>query len=169
MTMVAGFAIGLGWTYANRGSVFTFILGFGLAHPWSRGWIWTGVRWAAPIAWSGTKVLASDALFLSRAAMGTRTAAAIGTGAQTVALGAAAVGAGYTIGAVVGTSIISKAEKEGIAYTGATADVLDFYLLKGGGSETSRERSAWYESDKPILNIPGDVSFIAKHYWNKWT
>lgn len=167
--MVAGFAIGLAWTWHNRGSVFSFGVGFFLAHPMTRGWIWTGVRWAAPIAWSGTKVLASDTLFLSRAAMGTRTAAAIGTGAQTVALGAAAVGAGYTIGAVTGTAIIDQAEKRGMVYEGATADVLDFYLLKGGDSETARDRSAWYESDKPVLNIPGDVAFIAKHYWSKWT
>jgi len=82
---------------------------------------------------------------------------------------AAGAAVGYTGGAMIGTGLISLAEKEGVVYEGATADVLDFYLLRAGDSETSRERSEWYESDTPILNIPGDVKFIAGHYWNKWT
>lgn len=166
MTMVAGFAIGLGWNMVNRGNNWKYAIGFGLAHPVTRGWIWRGAKWVAPIAWKGTKILASDTLVVARAATATRTAAAVGTGAMYVS----AVAAGYTIGAVTTTAAVSELEKRDKVYSGATEDVLDFYLLKGGAdSETSRDRSAWYESDKPVLNIPGDVAYIAGHYWKKWT
>ena len=102
---------------------------------------------------------------MGRAFTTTRTAAALGSGVTA----AATIGVGYTTGAVAGTIIVGEAEERGIVYEGAQADVLDFYLLKGGTSETSRVRDAWYESDVPVFNIPGDVKFIAKHYWKKWT
>lgn len=70
----------------------------------------------------------------------------------------AAVGAGYTIGAVTGTAIISVAESKGYFYEGATADVLDFYMGKG---------HYWDQGDKPtpgFFNIPGNISYI----WGKY-
>jgi hypothetical protein len=101
-----------------------------------------------------------------------RSGAAI-LGSKTALYTAAAM-AGYATGAVVGTTIISQLEKRGKIYEGATSDVLDFYLLgygpdEPGTSETSRDRSAWYESNIPILNIPGDVRYIGLHYWNRAT
>lgn len=165
MTMVVSFGIGLGWTIITKGDNWKYLVGFSLAHPGVRGYVWGRIVWAAPYVWNASRVVASDALFLSRAAVGTRTAAAIGSAAQTVALGAASVGAGYTIGAVTGTVIIDQAEKRGMVYEGATKDVLDFYT----GSE---EAHYWAQGDKATpgyFNIPGNASFIAKHYWNKWT
>lgn len=163
--MVVGFGIGLGWTIINRDDNWKYAIGFGLAHPRTRGWLWKGVKWSAPIVWKGTKILAKDSAVVGRAALGTRTAAAVGTGAMFVAAGTA----GYAVGAVTGAAIVSELEKKDKIYSGATADVLDFYLLRGGtDSNTSRDRSAWYESDKPILNIPGDIGYIARRYWDKW-
>jgi len=128
--------------------------------------MWRGAKFVAPYAWAATRVLAADAVTVSRAVAATRTAATVGSG---VTLAAAAT-VGYTAGAVVGTSIIAVAEEQEMVYEGATADVLDFYLLRGGESETSRDRSAWYETEIPILNIPGDAGFIAKHYlWDSWS
>lgn len=164
--MVVSFGIGLGWNIVTKGDNWKYLIGFGLAHPTTRAWGWRGVKWVAPIAWRGVTVLASDALVVGRAATATRTAAAVGTGATIVA----AAGVGYTVGAVTTTTVVSELEKKEKIYSGATEDVLDFYLLRGDqDSTTTRERDAWYESDKPILNIPGDVAYIAGHYWKKWT
>jgi len=158
--MVISFFIGLGWNTVSKGNNWKYLIGFGMAHPATRGALWKGAKWLAPYAWSAARVLGADTLTVSRAVAATRTAATVGSGVSI----AAAATVGYTAGAVVGTSIIAVAEEKEMVYEGATADVLDFYLLRGGGSETSRDRSAWYESDIPILNIPGDVGFIAKHY-----
>jgi hypothetical protein len=164
--MVISFFIGLGWNTVTKGNNWKYLIGFGLAHPASRGAMWRGAKWVAPYAWSATRVLAADAVTVSRAVAATRTAAAVGSGVTL----AAAAGVGYTAGAVVGTSIIAVAEEQEIVYQGATADVLDFYLLRGEESATVRDRSAWYESETPILNIPGDAGFIAKHYlWDSWS
>jgi len=164
--MVVSFIIGFGWNTVSKGNNWKFLIGFALAHSSTRGALWKGAKWVAPYAWSATKILASDTLTISRAAAATRTGAAVGSGVTIAAAGAL----GYGIGAVVGTTIISQAEKKDMVYEGATADVLDFYLLSGGVNETNRDRSAWYESDKPILNIPGDAGFIAKHYlWDSWS
>jgi len=115
-------------------------------------WAWAGTRWAAPYVARGVGVVASDVAIIGRAALGTSTVTAV-----------AAVGAGYTIGAVTGTVIISEAEKRDIVYEGATADVLDFYTGEG---------QYWAQGvDDPTpgyFNIPGNASLIAKHYWNKW-
>jgi hypothetical protein len=157
--MVVSFAIGLGWNRLWKGDDWKYILGALIAHPKTRGYIWKAARWAAPIAWAGTKIVAADAVIIARAAATTQTGAAIGSGAMVVA----AVGAGYTIGAVSGTIIVSEAEKREIVYEGATADVLEFYTGEG---------QYWAQgADDPTpgyFNIPGNASLIAKHYWNKW-
>jgi len=177
--MLFPFFIGAGWNYLSKGSNWKYVVGFGIttaAGATGRARIWSATKWAAPFVWQGGKwiarkaaqgavVVAADAAIMGRAAATTTIGGAAGT-ATMIAAGAAV---GYTGGAVIGTGLISLAEKEGVVYEGATADVLDFYLLRAGDSETSRERSEWYESDIPIANIPGDVKFIAGHYWNKWT
>jgi len=178
--MLFPFFIGAGWNYLSKGSNWKYVVGFGIttaAGATGRARIWSATKWAAPYVWQGGKwvargvargavIVAADAAIMGKAAATTRIGGAVGGGAM-IAAGAAV---GYTGGAVIGTGLISLAEKEGVVYEGATADVLDFYLLRGGeDSPTSRERSKWYESDKPILNIPGDVKFITGHYWNKWT
>jgi len=158
--MVVSFAIGLGWNRLVKGDTWKYVLGALIAHPRTRGYLWRGVKWGAPFAWGATKVLAGDAAIIARAAAGTRTAAAIGSGATVVA----AVAAGYTIGAVTGTIIVSQAEERDIVYEGATADVLDFYTGKGQYWEQGAD-----DPTPGYFNIPGNASLIAKHYWNKWT
>jgi len=95
---------------------------------------------------------AADAAIIARAAAGTRTATAI-----------AAPAAGYAIGAVAGTIIVSEAEKRDIVYEGATVDVLDFYMGEGHYWEQGAN-----DPTPGYFNIPGNASLIAKHYWNKW-
>jgi len=159
--MLFPFFIGAGWNYLSKGSNWKYVVGFGIttaAGATGRARIWSATKWAAPFVWQGGKwiarkaaqgavVVAADAAIMGRAAATTTIGGAAGT-ATMIAAGAAV---GYTGGAVIGTGLISLAEKE------------------AGDSETSRERSEWYESDIPIANIPGDVKFIAGHYWNKWT
>jgi hypothetical protein len=164
-----GVGIGVGikggsWPEVLAWSTLTMAVGSAVtsARFWSAAG--TGVRWTAPYVWGGAKALAGDSAIMGRAFATTRTAGALGAGAQV----AAAALLGYGAGAVIGTAIISQAEKKEIVYEGATADVLDFYLLRGGTSQTTRVRSQWYESDVPILNMPGDVKFIASTYWNRW-
>ena len=163
--MVLGFGIGLAWNIINKGDNWKYGVGFLLAHQKTRGYVWVGAKWTARTLGPPALVFIQDIAFVTRGAAGlaaeTRTAAAIGRG---VMIGAA-VGVGYTGGAVAGTAIVSQAEKEGIVYEGATADVLDFYL----GRE---EAHYWDQGDKPTpgyFNVPGNVGFIASHYWNKWT
>jgi len=152
--MVVSFAIGLGWNRLVRGDTWKYVLGALVAHPSTRGYLWRGAKWGAPFAWSATKIVAGDAAIIARAASTTRTAAALGTGATVVA----AVGLGYTIGAVTGTIIVSQAEEKDIVYEGATADVLDFYTGEG---------QYWAQgADDPTpgyFNIPGNAALIADH------
>jgi len=119
-----------------------------------------GAPWLLRTAWAGTKIVAADAAVMARAAATTQTGAALGSAATIVA----AVGVGYTVGAVTGAVIVREAEKREIVYEGATADVLDFYTGEG---------HYWAQGeDDPTpgyFNIPGNASLIAKHYWNKWT
>jgi len=160
--MVVSFFIGLGWNAVSKGSNWKYLVGFALAAPRTRGALWKGAKWVAPYAWGATKVLAADTVTVSRAVATTRTAAAVGSAATI----AAAVGVGYTAGAVTGTVIVSQAEEKGIVYEGATSDVLDFY------NPVSGEGHYWAQGDAPTpgyFNIPGNVEFIAKHYWKKWT
>jgi len=114
---------------------------------------WSGTRWAVPHVARGAAVVASDAALIGRAALGTKTVTAM-----------AAVGAGYTIGAVTGTVIVSEAEKRDVVYEGATADVLDFYTGEGHYWEQGAD-----DPTPGYFNIPGNASLIAKHYWNKWS
>jgi len=119
---------------------------------------WAGTRWAAPYVARGTVAVASDVGIMGKAFTTTRTAAALGSGVTV----AATIGVGYTAGAVTGTIIVSQAEKKGIVYEGATADVLDFYTGKGHYIDQGTNPTPGY------FNIPGNASLIAKHYWNKW-
>jgi len=157
--MVVTFLLGLGWNSLRKQPVAPFLTGVAIAHPWSRAKLWQGVVWTAPRIWAASKILASDSLIIGRAATGTRTAAALGSGATIVA----AVGVGYTVGAVTGTVIVSQAEERELVYEGATADVLDFYTGEG---------QYWAQGDDPTpgyFNIPGNVKFIATTYWDRWT
>jgi len=132
------------------------LITLGLTSGWALGATQRGIVYSAPWlvrgAWAGTKIVATDAATLARAAAGTKTVTA-----------AAAVGAGYAIGAVTGTIIVSEAEKRDIVYEGATADVLDFYMGEGHYWEQGAD-----DPTPGYFNIPGNASLIAKHYWNKW-
>lgn len=82
---------------------------------------------------------------------------------------AAAAAAGYVLGST-GTVVASGVlEKKGYVRAGTTDSLIDFYTfgITESGGTPARDRSKWYESDKPILNIPGDIAYIGKHYWNK--
>jgi hypothetical protein len=119
---------------------------------------WRGIVWASPYVWSATKVVATDTATVLRAAAATQTARTVGSAAGSVLALAAGAALGYAIGAVVGTIIISKAEKEGVVYEGATADVLDFYMGKGHYWDQGAEPTPGY------FNIPGNIGFITEHY-----
>ncbi len=121
-----------------------------------------GAGWALRNSWAGARILASDAAIMARAAATTTTGQAAGRVVVAGAMTAAAVGVGYTAGAVTGTVIVSQAEKKGMVYEGATADVLDFYTGEGQYWEQGTNPTPGY------FNIPGNASLIAKHYWNKW-
>jgi len=121
---------------------------------------WGGVRVAAGVAAPPAWILAKD---IGYVAGQTGRAIASTPSARVIAKGAGAVTAGYVIGAVTGTAIVSQAEKRDIVYEGATADVIDFYTGEG---------QYWDQGTNPTpgyFNIPGNASLIAKHYWNKWT
>jgi len=127
---------------------------------WSASW--AGVRWVAPSVWGVVKALAGDSAIMGKAFTTTRTAAALGGGVTV----AATIGVGATVGAITGTLIVREAEKKGIVYEGATADVLDFYTPGTGDAHY------WDQGDHPTpgyFNIPGNVKFIASTYWNRWT
>jgi len=137
----------VGWGIITLGLTSNWIL-----KPVQRGLVYTA-PWILRGAWAGTKLVAADTAIVGRALLGTTTVTAV-----------AAVGTGYTIGAVTGTVLVHVAEEKEIVYEGATADVLDFYLGEG---------QYWAQgADDPTpgyFNIPGNVKFIAGHYWNKWT
>jgi len=142
-------------------SVLTSSLSYALGS--GRFWrgAWGGARWAAPYAWGATRVVAKDVGIIARAALGTSTVTGI-----------AAVAAGYTIGAVTGTVIVSQAEKRGMVYEGATADVLDFYTGSGQywGDYDWKGTPTTEEPSRPgYFNVPGNVRVIASTYWNRWT
>ena len=113
-----------------------------------------------PVGATVIRTAAADAALMLRAAGSTTTAS----------IGAAAV-VGYTLGAT-GTIVASGVlEEKGVVQEGTTESLTNFYTFGLSGNETgvpSRDRTAWYESDIPILNIPGDVKYIGSHYWNKW-
>jgi len=111
------------------------------------------MRFVIPLVVRTAAVVVSDAAIIGRAALGTTTVTT-----------AASIGAGYAIGAVAGTVVVSEAEKREIVYEGATADVIDFYLGEGHYWEQGAD-----DPTPGYFNIPGNASLIAKHYWNKWT
>jgi len=137
------------------------LITLGLTSGWALKPVERGVVRAAPwllrTAWAGTRILAADAALMARAAAGTQSAAMVANVVLPVAVG-------YTTGAVAGTIIVSQAEKRDIVYEGATADVLDFYTGEGQYWEQGPN-----DPTPGYFNIPGNASFIAKHYWRKWT
>ena len=160
------FVYGLVWNKYTQGSTLIFLAGYMFAQG---GWpltkfiargAWRGIQWGGPpvarYSLGAVRAVAGDAAIMGRAALTTRTAAAVGSGVTV----AASVGAGYTVGAVAGTVIVSEAEERGIVYSGATKDVLDFYT----GSE---EAHYWEQGDRATpgyFNIPGNLKFIYRHY-----
>jgi hypothetical protein len=141
----------VGWTVVSAGLVRA--LGSGVF--W-RG-AWGGVRLAGPPLWMVAKDIAYVARGTAVLILETPTAAAVGRGAVAGAGLVAAVGVGYTAGAVTGTVIVSQAEKKGIVYEGATEDVLEFYMGEGHYWEQGTNPTPGY------FNIPGNVSLIADH------
>jgi len=118
-------------------------------------------RMVAPIArpvgafaFRSVMALAGDIGIMARAAASTTTAS----------IGAAAV-AGYVLGstsAIMGSAVLEEA---GVVKKGTTSQLTEFYTFgMAEGDTTSRRRDKWYESDIPILNIPGDVWYIAHYY-----
>tara|TARA_Y100000310_G_C20192344_1_gene583055 strand:- start:7 stop:543 length:537 start_codon:yes stop_codon:yes gene_type:complete len=78
----------------------------------------------------------------------------------------AAAALGWGIGAVVGTAIISQAEKKKMVYEGATADVIDFYLPGGKGHyfETAPPPGDPTGEPRPgYFNIGGNIEYILQN------
>lgn len=128
---------------------------------------WSGATWVItqtvvhPI--QTTSTIASSVNYVWTTTPKAMAADLIGSTAVQTAAGAAL---GYTAGAVVSTTIISEAEKEGLVYEGATKDVLGFYGFDAGGMEPHY----WDQGDRPTpgyFNIPGNVKYIWKHYTSK--
>jgi len=170
--MLVPFIVGAGWNYITKGDNWKFLVGFGLSAAVGvkgRAQIWRGTVWASPYIWSGTKwiarraaagavVVASDAAIMGRAFTTTQTGAAMG-GVVTIG---AAIGVGYTVGAVTTTIAVGKAEEKGLLYEGAQADILDFYTPGVGDAHY------WDQADRPTpgyFNIPGNVKFIWQSYF----
>jgi len=121
-------------------------------------------RFVIPIArpvgslvWRAGYALAGDAVILGRAAANTSAAAFT-----------AQVAAGYVLGsttAIMGAAVLEEA---GVIEQGASAELTAFYTFGLAGGETdSRARTKWYESDIPVLNIPGDIYYIGSQ-WRNW-
>jgi len=139
---------------------------------WVGGTTWLGIRATAsflgPPAWILLKDIAFVAGETGKAIVKTPTAKAVGRTAVKGGVVVAAVGVGYTAGAVVGTVIVSKAEKEGIVYEGATEDVLDFYLGRAegeywGGYNWKGEPTTEDPGRPGYFNAPGNIGIIADH------
>jgi len=149
---------------------------------------WAGARgvgaYLGPPAWILLKDIAYVLGQTGKAITRTRSAAAAGRGAGVVARTMGAVGAGYVIGAVVGTGIIYLAEKKGIVYEGATTDVARFYTgggeywgdydWKGKYTGPDPGRPEGIDESGPgiipdqqrpgYFNVPGNVRIIADHW-----
>lgn len=139
---------------------------------WVGGGAWLGIRGTAaffgPPAWILLKDIGTVAVGTGKLIVETPTAKAVGRTAVKGAGLAAAVGVGYTAGAVTGTLIVSKAEKEGIVYEGATEDVLEFYLGRAEGEYWGDyDWQGQPTTDDPgrpgYFNIPGNLGIIADH------
>lgn len=161
MTLAAGwaFAVGFGIGTVRNPLSFEENIGWGiLSAAATRPVVVNSIL--RPVGTTVLRTAAADAAILARAAATTSTASI-----------AAAAAVGYTLGAT-GTIVASGAlERKGLVQEGTTESLTDFYTFGLSGNQTgvqSRDRSAWYESEKPILNIPGDIAYIGTHYWNKW-
>ena len=78
----------------------------------------------------------------------------------------AAAGLGWGIGAIVGTTIISQAEKKEMVYEGATADVIDFYLPGGKGHYFESAPMPGAPTGKPMpgyFNVGGNIEYILEN------
>jgi len=80
----------------------------------------------------------------------------------------AQIGAGYVLGsttAIIGAAVLEEA---GIIEQGASAELRSFYTFGLVNENVDvRDRSKWYESDIPVLNIPGDLYYIGTQ-WRNW-
>jgi hypothetical protein len=155
------------------------ILGFGATwaynHPAETVVIAVGIRYAPiPMARIGWAVAAeygpaSLSLFSRVAQIAYEEFAIVRGGTHVVTKGiplVAAAALGWGIGAVVGTTIVSQAEKREMVYEGATADVLDFYLpgrdahyfesAPPPGDPTGEPRPGYF-------NIGGNIEWILQN------
>lgn len=121
-------------------------------------------RFVIPIArpvgslvWRAGYALAGDAVIMGRAAASTSAASLT-----------AQIGAGYVLGsttAIIGAAVLEEA---GIIEQGASAELRSFYTFGLVNENVDvRDRSKWYESDIPVLNIPGDLYYIGTQ-WRNW-
>ena len=109
-----------------------------------------------PIGTTLVRTVAADAAIMAEAAASTTTASIL-----------AAAATGYVLGATATVSVSGVAEKKGLVREGTTESLVSFYtggLAMADDGTPARDRSKWYESDIPILNIPGDAWYIGSHY-----
>jgi len=109
------------------------------------------------LVWRAGVALAGDVMVMARAASSTSAAAL-----------ASQIAAGYVLGST--TAIITSAvlEEAGLVKQGTTSQLTEFYTFGLTEGETdSRPRDKWFESDIPVLNIPGDILYIGSQ-WRNW-
>ena len=153
----------------------TYAIGWGITHPTQTFVLGYAIRYA-PMALArgalavGT-IMGPATLQLTRqlAIIAFEESAMVRGATQIVTKGVpllAAAGLGWGIGAIVGTSIISQAEKREMVYEGATADVIDFYLPGGKGHYWEPAPPPGDPTAEPrpgYFNIPGNIEWILEN------
>ena len=153
----------------------TYAIGWGLTHPKETFIIAIGLRFApipmARAAWATGTIMGPATLQLTRqlAIIAFEESAMVRGATHLFTKGIpllAAAGLGWGIGAVVGTTIISEAEKREMVYEGATADVIDFYLPGGKGHYWESAPPPGDPTAEPrpgYFNIPGNIEWILEN------
>ena len=153
----------------------TYAIGWALHHPletFAIGYIgWNSPRLLARAALATAQIMgpATYRLGARLAVIAFEESAMVRGATQIVTKGVpllAAAGLGWGIGAVVGTTIISQAEKREMVYEGATADVIDFYLPGGKGHyfESAPPPGAPTADPMPgYFNIGGNIEYILQN------
>jgi hypothetical protein len=108
------------------------------------------LRIGAPLAGGGRSLIAINPLAGAKEAAGKKVGG----------LGAGALVAGYTIGALAGTAIVGYGEKEGVFTEGSTDDVSDLYLSLVGFGDRSATKAATDLYDS-LTSLP---SLLEKEY-----
>jgi len=153
----------------------TYAIGWALHHP-TETFVIGYASWHAPRAMARAALATAEIMGPATYKLGARYAviafeesAMVRGATQIVTKGVpllAAGGLGWGIGAVIGTTIISQAEKKEMVYEGATADVIDFYLPGGKGHYYESAPMPGDPTGKPMpgyFNVGGNIEYILEN------